>query len=273
MNLVTSWTTLKESDSADLVLCVDFTGTGRAEAGFSDLVARMDLDATFWHVVPPGLAPGSGVDGSGYLGSWLPPIMASGRTVSAVMGYCVGAVYAGELATRLAEAQKREPALVIFDPEPITLENIYFQFGKVFDILSSILTVEDVAVTREAMDRLVQQEGVTIERYAEQLYGTFSQIAHNAFERVGLDGEYAEEMLGTFSAFLSYMSLADQFDPWGNWLRATAVSSSTPHNGLNRLRDSAAGPLVAEELRFEESHAELFRSDEIARAVTKVLER
>ncbi|MFF3441521.1 hypothetical protein [Streptosporangium sp. NPDC002721] len=273
MNLVTNWTTLKESDSADLVLCVDFTGTGRAEAGFSTLVARMDLDATFWHVDPPGLAPGSGVDGPGYLGSWLPPIMAGGRNVTAVLGYCVGAVYAGELATRLAEVQERAPALVVFDPEPITLENIYFQFGKVFDILSSILTPEDVVATQEAMDRLIGQEGVTVGRYADHLYGTFSQIAHNAFERAGLDMEYAEEMLGTFSAFLSYMSLADQFDPWGNWRKAVAVSSSTPHNGLNRLRDTAPGPLVAEELRFEETHAELFRSDEIARAVTKVLER
>ncbi len=273
MNLVTTWTTLKESDSADLVLCIDFTGTGRAEAGFADLVARMDLDATFWHVVPPGVAPGSGIDGPDYLGSWLVSIMASGRKVSAVMGYCVGAVYAGELVARLAEVQERAPALIVFDPEPISLENIYFQFGKVFDILSSILTPEDVAVTREAMDRLLQQEGITVERYAAQLYGTFSQVAHDAFERVGLDAEYAEEMLGTFSAFLSFLSLADRFEPWGNWSRATAVSSSTPHNGLNRLRDTAAGALVAEELRFEEAHAELFRSDEIARAVTKVLER
>jgi len=273
MNLVTTWTTLKESDSADLVLCIDFTGTGRAEAGFSTLVDRMDFDATFWHIVPPGIAPNSGIDGPDYLGSWLTPIMASGRTVKAVMGYCVGAVYAGELAARLAEVQRRAPALIVFDPEPISLENIYFQFGKVFDILSSILTPEDVAVTQEAMDRLLHQEGVTVARYAAQLYDTFSQVAHNAFERAGLDMEYAEEMLGTFSAFLSYMSLADEFDPWDNWLRAVAVSSSTPHNGLNMLRDTAAGALVAEELRFEKAHAELFRSDEIARAVTKVLER
>ncbi|NUT41652.1 MAG: hypothetical protein HOV86_16865 [Thermoactinospora sp.] len=273
MNLVTAWTTLKESDSSDLVLCIDFTGTGRAEAGFSELVARVDIDATFWHVEPPGVAPGSGIDGRQYLASWLEPVTASGKTVRAVMGYCVGAVYAGELADRLAGTQERPPALILFDPEPTSLANIYFQFGKVFEILSSILSQQDVAVTQEARDRLLHQEGVTIESYAEQLYATFSQVAHNAFARAGLDMEYAEEMLGTFSAFLSFMSLADQFDPWDSWKRAVVVSSSSQLNGLKKARASGIEPQVAEELEFERPHADLFRSEEIARAVTKVLER
>ncbi|GAA3413285.1 hypothetical protein GCM10018952_29310 [Streptosporangium vulgare] len=53
---------------------------GRAGPCFSDLFAPgMDLDATFWHVVPPGLAPARAVDGPGVYPScalWLsPPIM------------------------------------------------------------------------------------------------------------------------------------------------------------------------------------------------------
>ncbi|GGL21681.1 hypothetical protein Sme01_74730 [Sphaerisporangium melleum] len=276
MNLVTTWMPLSESDSKDLVLCVDFTETGRTEAGFPDLVARMDHDSAFWHVVPPSVAPGSGVDGGAYVRSWLEPLRGSGRTVRAVMGYCVGAVYAAELVAALAELQDEKPELIVFDPEPTSLENIYFQFGNVFTILSSILTEEDIAGTREVMDRLIRQEDMTVERYASELYAVFREVGHNAFERAGLDQEYGEEMWETFSRFLSFLSYADQLDPWDGWLRATAVSSSTPHNGLNRLRTDdppRRGDIVAHELSFEEDHQELLRSEEVARAVTKLLEK
>ncbi|MEO3801068.1 hypothetical protein [Nonomuraea sp. B1E8] len=273
MTLVTTWTTLKESGSENLVLCVDFTETGRAEAGFPDLLAKMDYDGTFWHVSPPAVTPGSGVDGAAYVRSWMEPLKASGRKVHAVMGYCIGAVYAAELVDLLEKEQGEAPRLIVFDPEPTSLENIYFQFGKVFGILSSILNEEDVAETREAMDRPLQQEGVTVEGYAAELYAKFRDVGHRAFERAGLDPEYSEEMWGTFSAFLSFLTYADHLDPWKGWRRATAVSSNNPGNGLNRLRESGRGAVVAEELRFDKGHDVLLTDDEIARAVTKLLER
>ncbi|MGW6498934.1 hypothetical protein [Nonomuraea angiospora] len=272
MTLVTTWTTIKASNSAELVLCIDFTETGRAEAGFPELVANIDYDATFWHVRPPAVAPGCGIDGAAYVRSWVEPIKESGRKVHAVMGYCVGAVYAAELVDRLAELQGSAPELILFDPEPTSLENVYFQFGKVFGILSSILNEEDVTQIRETMDTMLQVEGITVEGYAAQLYATFREVGHRAFERAGFDPEYSEEMWETFSAFLAFLTYADHLDPWEGWLRATAVSSSNPRNGLNRLRDSGR-TVVAEELRFEEGHDVLLTSDEVARAVTKLLER
>jgi hypothetical protein len=272
MTLVATWTTLNESDSAELILCVDFTGTGRTEAGFPDLVARLKHDSAFWHVVPPAVAPDSGIDGGDYVRSWLEPIRKSGQTVRAVMGYCVGGVYAAELVAALAEEQQQPPELILFDPEPTSLENIYFQFGNIFGILSSVLDEEDIAETKEVMDRLIQEEGITVERYAAQLYGTFRKVGHRAFDRAGLDPEYTAEMWDMFSSFLSFLTYADQIDPWDGWLRATALSSSTPHNGLNRMRD-ADGTLVARELNFTEGHDALLRSDDVARAVTELLER
>ncbi|WP_327585118.1 hypothetical protein OHA25_57090 [Nonomuraea sp. NBC_00507] len=274
MNLVTTWTKLHESHSStDLVLCVDFTETGRIEAGFPDLVKRLAYDATYWHVAPPAVAPDSGIGGAAYVRSWLEPVKESGMTVRAVMGYCVGAVYAAELVDALAELQDAPPELIVFDPEPTSLENVYFQFDKVFSVLSTILSAEDIALTRETMDRVAEEEGITVEQYASRLFHTFRDVGHNAFIRAGLDQEYAEEMWATFSAFLSYLTYADLIDPWDGWRRGTALSSSNPNNGLNRLRAGTDAVLVAKELCFEEGHDELLRSDEVARAVTELLER
>ena len=55
MNLTTTWTPLGPAGSGGLVLCADFHTTGRPEAGFPELVAQLDHDATFWHVNPPVL--------------------------------------------------------------------------------------------------------------------------------------------------------------------------------------------------------------------------
>ncbi|GAA3413287.1 hypothetical protein GCM10018952_29320 [Streptosporangium vulgare] len=107
----------------------------------------------------------------------------------------VAPVYAGSSATRLCRgSQKREPPrLVIFDPssnQPWD-EHLLPSARGLSDILSLDPHREDVAVNPVGDWNAAGPTGggFTIERYAEgKLYGTFSQIAHNAFERVGLDG-------------------------------------------------------------------------------------
>ncbi|MEV0536248.1 hypothetical protein [Kitasatospora sp. NPDC050463] len=259
----------------EVVLCADFTVTGRPEAGFPDLVARLDLDPAFWHIVPPSIEPGADIDGAAYVRSWLTPVRESGLRVKAVMGYCVGAVYAAELADAVAEYQGDEPQLIVFDPEQTSMDTIRYQFGNVLGILSSILNDEDVTETQEAVNRLYDTEGMTVGRYASELYETFRAIGQRAFQRAGLDVEYGVEMWGAFSSFLSYLSYADQLDPSVGWRRATAFSSSSAGNGLNRLRgvagEHAAEGVVARELAFTEGHDELLRSNEVVRTVAELL--
>ncbi|WP_328581293.1 hypothetical protein [Streptomyces sp. NBC_00370] len=275
MNLNTTWNTLR-SGSDELILCADFHTTGRPEAGFPDLVAQLGHDATFWHVNPPVVAPGTGTDVKEYVQSWLEPVREQGLTVRAVFGYCVGAVYAAALADELAGSQAQAPQVVLFDPEPTSMETIRYQFGNVFGMLSSILTEEDVAETQGEVERLIQVDGMTVGTYASELYTTFRQVGERAFERAGLDQEYGTEMWALFSAFLSYLSFADRLDPRDRWLESTALSSSGEYNGLNRLRrtgEFGAGELVAREIRFDAGHGELLRSDGVAQAVGKLLER
>jgi hypothetical protein len=283
MNLNTTWTPLLSSGNAtdssgsdDLILCADFHTTGRPEAGFQDLVAQLDHSATFWHVNPPVVAPGSGTDVKTYIRSWLQPVREQGRTVRAVFGYCVGTVYAAALADELAAVQQEAPQVLLFDPEPTSMETIRYQFGNVFGMLSSILNEEDVAETQGEVERLIQLEGMTVGNYASQLYTTFRRVGERAFERAGLDQEYGAEMWALFSAFLSYLSYADLLDPHDRWLTSTALSSSGEYNGLNRLRrtgEFGEGPLVAQEFRFDAGHGELLRSEEVARTVGKLMEQ
>lgn len=261
----------------ELVLCADFTVTGRPEASFPDLVARLDLDPDFWHIIPPSIEPGTDINGAEYVRSWLVPVRESGLRVKAVMGYCVGAVYAAELAEAVAELQGDKPQLIVFDPEQTSMDTIRYQFGNVLGILSSILNDEDIVETKEAVDRFYEIEGMTVGRYASELYETFRDIGQRAFLRAGLDPEYGEEMWGAFSSFLSYLSFADQLDPAPGWQRATALSSSSPLNGLNRLRgtagEHAADGVVASEFAFTEGHDELLRSDEVIHTVAELLRK
>ncbi|GCE01093.1 hypothetical protein [Embleya hyalina] len=283
MNLNTTWTTLRSSSKAtvsggsdELILCADFHTTGRPEAGFAELVARLDHDATFWHVNPPVVAPDSGTAAPAYVRSWLEPVRAQGAPVRAVFGYCVGAVYAAALADELALVQEEAPQVLLFDPEPTAMATIRHQFGNVFGMLSSILVEEDVAETEGEVERLIRVEGMTVGNYAAQLYTTFRRVGERAFERAGLDQEYGAEMWALFSSFLSYLSFADGLDPRDRWLTSTALSSSGEYNGLNRLRGTGelgGGELVAREIRFEAGHGDLLRSDGVAQTVGKLLER
>ena len=198
----------------------------------------------------------------------------SGPPVRAVLGYCVGAVYAAALADELAATQPEAPRVVLFDPEPTSMETIRYQFGNVFRMLSSILTEEDVAETQGEVERLIQVEGITVAAYASQLYSTFRRVGERAFDRAGLDQTYGTEMWALFSAFLSYLSYADDIDPRGRWRQSTALSSSGELNGLNRLRktgEMGGGELVAREIRFDVGHGELLRSDGVRQTVAKLL--
>lgn len=96
-----------------------------------------------------------------------------------------------------------------------------------------------------------------------------------ACERTGLGEEFVQELVDMFGSFMSYLSIADQADVLPLWSTATALQSSGVDNGLNRVRNSILKTddrLVAEEIVFSGvEHADLLRSDEVAKAATELL--
>src|SRR5579859_3887544 len=90
---LTNWRQLSDR-GPDLVPCLDFPGA-RAAAGFAELAAGVPVDACFLHFRQAGAGPlAACVD------RWADELLATGRPVRAVLGYCAGTA----LATRLADA-------------------------------------------------------------------------------------------------------------------------------------------------------------------------
>ncbi|MEU1313377.1 hypothetical protein ABZ419_31405 [Streptomyces cinnamoneus] len=268
------WRVLADGNTDDIVLAVDFDATGRPEARFTDLVAAMGPGLTVWETVPQSMGAEIGLTGEGYVERWAEEVRASGRRVSAVMGFCVGSVYAAPLAERIGQWQGEAPRMVLFDPEQASPLSMYWQFLKVIELMSSVLTPAETAVARAAGQAAQQANHDNLPQLGTELLKQFKEIGDLAFDRLGLDAERRAEVSVTFGSFISYLSAAGQLDPFADWRKAVAISSASPTSGLNAARSAAPGgevDMVAEELRFTAEHTELLRDPEVARAVGDLL--
>ena len=90
---LTNWLQLSDRGH-DLVPCLDFAG-GRAAAGFAELAAGVPADACFLHFRPADAGPlAERVD------RWADELVATGRPVRAVLGFCAGTAMAMGLVPR-----------------------------------------------------------------------------------------------------------------------------------------------------------------------------
>ncbi|WRZ87660.1 hypothetical protein OHB54_45970 [Streptomyces sp. NBC_01007] len=273
---ISSWNILSQGENGELVIAVDFPASGRLQADFDELANRLPGGHAFWRTAasPTGLL--SGISGDEYIKPWLDEVKASGKTVRGVLGYCVGSVYAALLAERIAEIQDEAPALILFDPELTHPDTVYWQFYMVVESLKQILSPEEAEQLREA-GRAALEEAASIKELAEILGGRFHDAVAIACDRIGLGEEFVEELEEMFGAFLTYLSVAEQIDPLPVWARATALCSSAADNGLNRVRNKilhTQDKLVAEEVVFAGvEHADLLRTDDVAKATTELLSK
>ncbi|GAA0401753.1 hypothetical protein [Streptomyces luteireticuli] len=271
----TSWNIVTSADSNEVVIAADFPATGRPEAQFTDLAPLLGDSRSFWQTVPPVVSPEDAVSGADYIARWGAELADSGLVVRGVLGFCVGGVYAAALADEAARRQERPPVLVLFDPEQATVPTLYWQFEKLLGNLATVLSAEEITRVRDTSLALMQEHGEDVGGYAAGLHRVFRSVAVDAFGRLGLDAERTEEMIGLFSSFISYLSVAARLDVRDTWRRATAVSSSSPRSGLNADRSPEGGdsPLVAREIRFDTEHAQLLRSDAVAATVRELLQK
>ena len=270
------WNILGQGESGELVLAVDFPATGRLQADFDALAPRLTAGHEFWRTAVNPTGRLSGVTSEEYIRPWLEEVRASGLPVRAVMGFCVGSVYAAVIAEAIAQWQDRAPDIILYDPELTHPETVYWQFYMVVESLSQMLDADEAEQLREAGRTALARLTDPVE-LAETLLGHFRDAVAVACERSGLGEEFVEELVEMFSAFMSYLAIADQADPLPLWARATALQSASTDNGLNRVRDKILqrqDRLVAEEIVFEAvEHAELLRSDEVAKATTELLSK
>ncbi|MEW9532109.1 hypothetical protein [Microbispora sp. NPDC049125] len=266
-----AWSVLAKGDSGDVILSVDFYGTGRAEAGFHELAPKVGPAFSVLQTVIPATGLRVDVTAESYLEPWLSEIRASGLRVRAILGYCVGGVYAAAMAAEIAKWQDDAPEVLLFDPELVNAETIFWQFYKLVGSLSQVLTPEEAAdVQAEGQDAFDETEDLA--ELTEALMAIFRRAGEAAFTRMGLGVEYAQELIDVFGAFMSYLAVADQIDPLPLWASATALTSASPQSGLNRVRASFTGDVVvAREIKFDVEHVDILRSDVVAAAAVELL--
>ncbi|GAB3129241.1 hypothetical protein GCM10027160_55090 [Streptomyces calidiresistens] len=253
------WKVLAPGREAELVLAVDFATTGRPDSSFSDLAPHLAPEFTVWETRQPTAV--TGMPARDHLTLWVEEVAAAGRPVRAVLGYCAGGLFAGELAARISALQAGAPRLVVFDPEVPSPSSLHRDFAAMMEQFASVLSPEEVAAAqREGAE--ARAGAADFAAYGEELGRIFGERAGAAFAREELDTELLDEFVAVFRSFVSYLNAARRIDPAAAWRTAIAVSSREPTEWVASAERSVTVPV---------DHADILRSRRVAEAVNEII--
>ncbi|MBP2328668.1 hypothetical protein JOF56_009053 [Kibdelosporangium banguiense] len=258
-----SWRVLNKGRSADVVLAADFNIAGRREAGFADLVPRLDPGLAVWETDPPRVGDDFTLSGNDYVDRWATAVRTTGRPVRAVLGFCAGSVFAAELAGRIEGWQGDPVPLILVDPEVPVARTVQEQFHLAVDHMLTVLTPQERVATQEAARRALAEDP-DLAVFGPRLMKIFRESGQLAFDRVGLNPAGQEEMFTTVSSFISFVVAAAQLDPVPGWAKATAVTSATEGSGTGAEH-------AARRLPFDVEHINLLRHEGVAAAIAGLL--
>jgi hypothetical protein len=250
---LTNWRQLSDR-GADLVPCLDFPGA-RAAAGFPDLAAGVRIDASFLHIGQAGAGPlAASVD------RWVDELLATGRPVRAVLGFCAGSALATRLADAIA-ATGPPPMVVLFDAVYTTGGTLAGQFTSVLEASARHLTAAELTDARCLSEQLMAEYPDDLPRIAAALTDRYDRLMRAVADRLSVSDFLRQELTGTFTAYLDYLLLASEggFD----------TRTTTP------LYLTSAGyePPVAsvQTITLEVGHDDLLRDPEVYELVADLL--
>jgi hypothetical protein len=253
---LTNWRQLSDG-GPDLVPCLDFPGA-RAAAGFAELADGVAVDACFLHIGQTDAGPlAACVD------RWADELLATGRPVRAVLGYCAGTALATRLADAIA-ATGPPPMVVLFDAVFITGGSLASQFTSVLESSARHLTADELADARDLSEQLVATYPDDLPRIAAALTDRYDRLMRAVADRLSVHEFLRKELTGAFTAYLDYLLLASEggfdmrtttplfltstdYEPPVEGARTITLDSG--HDDL--LRDPAVHELVADLLRGE----------------------
>lgn len=263
-----SWAVRSGGKTDGIVLAVDFPGTGRREAGFTDLAERLDVPYALWETLPPPLASGTTLTGAEWIDRWMAGVEASGRPVRAVMGFCAASPYAAVLAHCVGALQGEMPDTVFFDPDVPQEFFLYWQYQQIMERFLPDLTAEETAAARQRGEQ-AREQADDLTGLGARLSRLFREYGEPACHRAGLDDERTAEFLGGFTTYVSFVCGSSQISAQqpealvAAWSTATAVTSAGSGD---------AGRLVAKEVPFPGiAHVDLLATEEVAAAVSALL--
>ena len=260
---LTNWRQLSDR-GPDLVPCLDFPGA-RAAAGFAELAAGVPVDACFLHFRQTGAGPLAAC-----VGRWADELLATGRPVRAVLGYCAGTAMATRLADAIAAAEGPgqsntatgpPPTVVLFDAVSTTNGSLASQFVSALESNARHLTADELADARGLSEQLVETYPDDLPRIAAALTDRYDRLIRVIADRLSVHEFLRQELTGAFTAYLAYLLLASEggFD----------MRTTTP------LFLCSAGyePPVegARTIVLDIGHADLLRAPQVHELVTDLL--
>lgn len=257
------WDVIFDAESDQLILCVDFPVAGRREAGFAELAAKIGVRYRFLQAKPPSSAPGPGASGAAHVRRWIDEIQ--GRPVAAVFGHRVGSVYATALADGISQWQ-RAPRLILFNPQSASAKLLGYELHREIKAISPLLSDDEIERTGKLAAEITQSAASDVAVAAATATGIYWEISSLAYDRVGIGGAYCRKSFIPFKSYMSLVSAADEIDPSQAWKGSTAIVSI-----VSPPVDDTCGT-VGNRILFDVSHADLLRSDSVAKKVLELLE-
>jgi hypothetical protein len=264
-----SWDVIFGAEPGQLILSVGLPAGGRREAGFAELAANIGATYQFLQakLKLPGALPGRQVSGPAYVRRWTGEIQ--GRQVAAVLGHRVGSVYATALAETIAQWQ-RAPQVILFDPQFASVRLLGAELHRVIMSISSLLSDDEIEQAGKLAAEFAESASGDVADAAAAAAGLYWEISSAAYDRVGIGGPYCRQCFAPFESYMSLVSAAAQIEPSQAWKRSTAIVSFDYQGGTSPDRDT--GGMVGHSIPFDVSHANLLRSDSVAKMVRELIE-
>ncbi|MBO1419455.1 hypothetical protein [Streptomyces sp. FH025] len=224
-----AWSVITAPTSKSLILGVDFPAAGRREAGFEDLAEKMGpawAGHGFLQTTPPPVRLADRPAGDYYTDFWLRDGDWDAYEVVAVLGYCVGGVYAGEIAERLAQRQGTAPKVILFDAQVTDLQLLESEIHKMIGLAGPVFTADEAEHARKRAAEIVGTPSIGLLDAAVEIVGLYREMASIAFQRIGLAEARRDEVVRLFESYMTWLSAASQIDPSRAWGGSLSITSS-----------------------------------------------
>lgn len=249
----------------ELVLCLDFPG-GRATAGFAELAAAAPVDACFLHIGHVGRAVADEQpDAPGLLAAharqWVRQVLATGRPVRAVLGYCAGTTMATCVADLITEAGSPPPTVLLFDSVAVTGESLCEEFTAAVESSAEHLTEAELDGARTWQAELLDTGPDDLPRIAAGLAGRYDELMGAVAGRLSLADVFRQQLTAGFTAYLAYLLLAGQ--------GRLDMRTGTPVFLSSRDHDLPVD--ATRHLSVDVDHVDLLRDAEVSKLLAELL--
>ncbi|MGH3758440.1 hypothetical protein [Actinophytocola sp.] len=252
---MSSWRRIGEGSADRMILAVDFDSTARPEAGFRTFAGLAKFAGEIWLTTQPDAAEREFLSAEAYLDFW--SARPEGR-IEALVGFCVGCVFLPALADAIEQAQGSRPALLLIDPEPVVTASIYRDFKNTVEAMGILSEDERAAAVAEAQS-VCETAGDDFDSAAVGVVKLYETTAGTAFDRLGLDEETSEDLLGLFRSYVSYLHAAAALKPEQGWAACVALTSAQSSPGAPHAASERSFPIGTEHMLADERVAEAAR--------------